>query len=217
MTAKRAYLSLISNPPAALRPSEGKVPKLSAYAGDDAISIIGSVQNRPRSRSTGGAGHSRKGSALGSGSGVLVGGMMGGGGGHARTGSFNGPASTISGAPGHRQMRNSLGQAQWKDTMEGGAGPNAARAQDSASPPLINTGASPLMTRNGSGGSLKGVDGGVGRNSPVGMTGHRKTGSSLPSPLPLHPHSLMDSTSAESRTSPIETVSGSLTSLTIDE
>jgi hypothetical protein len=137
------------------------------------------VQNRPRSRSTGGAGHSRKGSALGSGSGVLVGGMNGGGGGHGRTGSFNGAASNVGGVSGHRQLRSSLGQMQWKDTMEGGAGPNAARGQDSASPPLINTGGSPLMARNGSGGSMKAGEGGMGRNSPVGMTGHRKSGSSL--------------------------------------
>ena len=56
--AKRAYLTLLTNPPPSLAVSLLHAPKLSAYAGPDTAAIITAVANRPRSRSTAVA-HSR--------------------------------------------------------------------------------------------------------------------------------------------------------------
>ena len=69
-TAKRAYLTLLSSPPPALRPADDCTPKLNPYTGSDVSAILTAVQNRPRSRSNATSmvgGHSRKGSLLGSG------------------------------------------------------------------------------------------------------------------------------------------------------
>ncbi|EGG09513.1 uncharacterized protein MELLADRAFT_115778 [Melampsora larici-populina 98AG31] len=52
--AKRAFLSVLSNPPPALTNSQllgQKAAKLRAYNGPDVVHILSSVQNRPRSRS----------------------------------------------------------------------------------------------------------------------------------------------------------------------
>ncbi|KAH9824995.1 hypothetical protein DFH28DRAFT_1144248 [Melampsora americana] len=53
--AKRAFLSVLSNPPPALTNPQlmgQKAAKLRAYNGPDVVHILTSVQNRPRSRST---------------------------------------------------------------------------------------------------------------------------------------------------------------------
>ncbi|SDA02296.1 BZ3500_MvSof-1268-A1-R1_Chr7-3g09622 [Microbotryum saponariae] len=73
---KRAYLTLLGNPPAALQPTKEHTPSLTPYSGPEANSILAAVANRPRSRSNAGSangGHSRKGSSMGSGSGFALG------------------------------------------------------------------------------------------------------------------------------------------------
>ncbi|PWN45676.1 hypothetical protein IE81DRAFT_319972 [Ceraceosorus guamensis] len=54
-TAKRAYLHTLMSPPPSLMNSTGISAKVRPYDGDDASSIIASVQNRPRGRSNAGA------------------------------------------------------------------------------------------------------------------------------------------------------------------
>ncbi|GAA6021209.1 hypothetical protein JCM10207_008355 [Rhodosporidiobolus poonsookiae] len=86
--AKRAFLTLLTSPPAQLAPSAAHTPSITPYTGPDVPSILSAVANRPRSRSIvgGGAsgaaagavgvghgGHSRKGSLLGSGGGSALG------------------------------------------------------------------------------------------------------------------------------------------------
>ncbi|KDE04178.1 hypothetical protein MVLG_05402 [Microbotryum lychnidis-dioicae p1A1 Lamole] len=76
VTAKRAYLTLLGNPPAAFQPTKEHTPSLTPYSGPEANSILAAVANRPRSRSNAGSangGHSRKGSSMGSGSGFALG------------------------------------------------------------------------------------------------------------------------------------------------
>lgn len=102
--AKRAFLTLLSNPPPGLQATDDHSPKLSAYTGPDVASILTAVQNRPRSRSMNG-GHSRKGSALGSG-GAGVGSS-----GHTRNGSYG------------RGTRGSFGQNELRGVMDQANGP----------------------------------------------------------------------------------------------
>ncbi|KAK4047902.1 hypothetical protein OIV83_005084 [Microbotryomycetes sp. JL201] len=124
-TAKRAYLTILTNPPTALEPTDEFTPKLTAYAGPETQAILQAVSTRTRSRSMGG-GHSRKGSALGSGGGALAGVNFGqqqqqqqqGGGpapgerfGHGRNQSFGRERRT--GGTG-----GSFGQKQWHDLMD---------------------------------------------------------------------------------------------------
>ncbi|PWN32094.1 uncharacterized protein FA14DRAFT_84864 [Meira miltonrushii] len=52
--AKRAYLQVLMSPPPMLMTASGIMAKIRPYDGDDAGSIISSVQNRPRSRSNAG-------------------------------------------------------------------------------------------------------------------------------------------------------------------
>lgn len=119
--AKRAFLSLIANPPLALSPLTTNTysPCITPYNGPDVQQILQAVQNRPRSRSiAGGSGHQRKSSAMGSGGGAALAGIG--------LGQPQQPQSSGGGAPtgaGHhrtaswtrqsidRRMRESLGSS----------------------------------------------------------------------------------------------------------
>lgn len=126
--AKRAYLSLLGNPPPGLQPSGTHVPTLKPYTAEDVPQIIQSVAARPRSRSNAGAGaHQRKGSMGGNG-----GPAVGGANGHQRGPSFGREGGQ--GPPGmgmghaHRGSRSSFGQLQMKQMM----GDNPAEQDESA-------------------------------------------------------------------------------------
>ncbi|CDR43916.1 RHTO0S08e07888g1_1 [Rhodotorula toruloides] len=119
--AKRAFLSLIANPPLALSPLTTNTysPCITPYNGPDVQQILQAVQNRPRSRSiAGGSGHQRKSSVMGSGGGAALAGIG--------LGQPQQPQSSGGGAPtgaGHhrtaswtrqsidRRMRESLGSS----------------------------------------------------------------------------------------------------------
>ncbi|GAA6057836.1 hypothetical protein JCM3770_000603 [Rhodotorula araucariae] len=79
--AKRAFLSLVSSPPAALSPAATHTyaPCITPYTGPDVAQILQAVQNRPRSRSiagqgtvSGGHGHARRGSGVGGSAGAAA-------------------------------------------------------------------------------------------------------------------------------------------------
>ncbi|KAM0754497.1 hypothetical protein T439DRAFT_321534 [Meredithblackwellia eburnea MCA 4105] len=107
VVAKRAFLTLLGNPPPALQPTATHTPKLAPYTGPDVANILQAVQNRPRSRSVNG-GHSRKGSALGSGGGSLLSNGTNGNGpsglGHNRSGSY-GRGRGNGGSFGQKQLQ----------------------------------------------------------------------------------------------------------------
>jgi len=81
--AKRAFLTVLSNPPPSLttplpnaQPGPGKAAKLRAYNGSDVMHILASVQNRPRSRSNASQSlHSRASSLASTNNGLVNGGL----------------------------------------------------------------------------------------------------------------------------------------------
>jgi hypothetical protein len=115
--AKRAFLTLVTTPPALLQPST-----VEPYTGADVPSILSAVANRPRSRSiagqgsvsgpSGGHGHSRKNSLLGSGGGSALGAAIASaqaagphGAATASTASPNGGVSPVSVSASHGHAR----------------------------------------------------------------------------------------------------------------
>ncbi|KAM0789103.1 hypothetical protein ACM66B_003159 [Microbotryomycetes sp. NB124-2] len=141
-TAKRAYLTILTNKPAALEPTNEHEPKLTPYAGPETQAILQAVSTRTRSRSMGG-GHSRKGSALGSGGGGALAGVSFGQQqqpqqqttagerfGHGRNLSFGRERRAGSSGGG------SFGQKQWHELMD--SQNNSSGTDDNGSLPQRN-------------------------------------------------------------------------------
>ncbi|GAA5906775.1 hypothetical protein JCM5296_000834 [Sporobolomyces johnsonii] len=126
--AKRAFLSLITNPPAALQSSTSNLPSIHPYTGPDVPQILQAVQNRPRSHSISGqqgGGHSRKGSLLGSGGGSALGQSQG-----PAPGQGQGQGHGHGHARNQSWGRSSLDRRAAKDMLEGAA------AQAASVPPI---------------------------------------------------------------------------------
>ncbi|KAL9936471.1 hypothetical protein V8E36_004539 [Tilletia maclaganii] len=131
--AKRAYLQTLMAPPPSLINSSGTCARIRPYDGDDASSIISSVANRPRSRSTATGpqagsvgGLSALSSSPSAASADIVGSPSSASGtghshSHSQSGSFN---------PGHR--RNQSGSAQALAAANLPAKPVAAALYDAA-------------------------------------------------------------------------------------
>ncbi|GAA5942166.1 hypothetical protein JCM1841_000031 [Sporobolomyces salmonicolor] len=183
--AKRAFLSLITQPPAALQSTTSDSPSIYPYTGPDVPQILQAVQNRPRSHSVSGqgGGHSRKGSLLGSGGGTALG------------------QSQVPAAPaqvqGHSRNpswgRTSLDRRAAKDILEGAAAAQAssvlpvpahlAREQSdewrSTSPTEGGEAANGVVAGET---ARKLGGGGAGQGQQQQANGHRKSGSdTLPS------------------------------------
>ncbi|KAK0546581.1 hypothetical protein OC845_004534 [Tilletia horrida] len=149
--AKRAYLQTLMAPPPSLINSSGICAKIRPYDGDDASSIISSVVNRPRSRSTANGqqpGSNGLSSSPGSGGASALSSSPGaagdaasspkygssplnGGGGGTSTGGGHSHSHSQSGfTPGHR--RNQSGSAQALAAANLPAKPVAAALYDAA-------------------------------------------------------------------------------------
>ncbi|BGP47512.1 hypothetical protein JCM10450v2_003367 [Rhodotorula kratochvilovae] len=112
--AKRAFLSLVSNPPAALSPAATHTyaPCITPYTGADVPQILQAVQNRPRSRSIAGqgatSGHARRGSGLGGSGGAAALAALAG-----VSPPPSGPAPPLPHAPPHGQTHGHNRTASW--------------------------------------------------------------------------------------------------------